>query len=347
MSDEMALRALPVDEVIRQVGVARAIPIKRVASLLFTYRCSIACDHCLFSCQPHLPPVRTSLADGVEFLRQLRGTDRVIHVAGGEAMLYYDELLAICQAAGAEGVGPHFVESNASWCKSEAIARKRLTALREAGLPGFYLSADPYHQKYVSPSNYRVAYEVAVEVFGQENVAASGAPLEQLAEWREIGRDPARLGEYARQRPPRLTGRAAEALGQYFPDRPLDELDGDAMWGGAPEAACRSQFDPESMWEIHIDPYGNIQTCCGIVVGNVHRKPLLEAMAEGFTQNELIQLVYERGPRAYLALARERGYEPREGYKQKCELCWEARKYLRPFYPETFGPAEIYDQAAD
>ena len=46
---ETDLHSLPVDEVIDKVGVARAIGLKHVASLLFTYRCTIACKHCLFN----------------------------------------------------------------------------------------------------------------------------------------------------------------------------------------------------------------------------------------------------------------------------------------------------------
>jgi hypothetical protein len=56
-------------------------------------------------------------------------------------------------------------------------------------------------------------------------------------------------------------------------------------------------------------------------------------------------MVYENGPYAYLKLAKERGFEPRQGYPQKCNLCWEVRKFLRPYFPETFGPGEIYDTA--
>ena len=54
-------------------------------------------------------------------------------------------------------------------------------------------------------------------------------------------------------------------------------------------------------------------------------------------------MVHEEGPYAYLELAKQHGYVPAEGYAQKCHLCWETRKFLRPLYPETFGPAEVYE----
>ncbi len=109
-----------VEEIIEERGVAEAIRVRHVASLLFTYRCSIACKHCLFNCSPRQPPVRASLSDSLELLGQLRATDRVVHIAGGEPMIYYNELLAIWRAADRKGLSPHFFETNAS-CVSRTL----------------------------------------------------------------------------------------------------------------------------------------------------------------------------------------------------------------------------------
>ncbi len=342
---ETDLRFLPVDEVIATVGVARAIGIKHVASLLFTYRCTIACKHCLFNCSPWQPDVCVSLEDGVEFLRQLRATDRVIHIAGGEAMIYYQPMLEICRIANEEGNAPHFFETNASWCANDDVTRKRYEELKQVGVLGVYISADPYHQAFVRPEPRYRAYKWAVEIFGRENVAAGDLSLEQLSEFRSIGRDHERLEEYCRNHVPRLVGRAGDVLARFYDDRPLEALVKDTLWHGGSDAEnCRSEFDSDEMWEIHIDPYGNIQTCCGIIIGDAHKKPLVEWMERGFhTDDDLVRMVYEHGPYAYLKLAIEHGYQPRDGYPQKCSLCWETRKFLRPYFPDTFGPAEIYE----
>ena len=45
-------------------------------------------------------------------------------------------------------------------------------------------------------------------------------------------------------------------------------------------------------------------------------------------------------------LAVEKGFRPRSGYAQKCHLCWEVRKFLRPLLPDALGPAEIYEPPA-
>ncbi|MDP6504791.1 MAG: radical SAM protein, partial [Planctomycetota bacterium] len=273
----------PVDEVIESEGVARAIGLKYVASLLYTYRCNLACKHCLFNCGPHQPEVYASHEDGLEFLRQLHATDRAIHIAGGEALLHYDEVLKLCRAANEEGVAPHFIESNAKWCEDDSITRHRLTELKEAGVKGMLFSADPYHQIFFSPSNRARAFQIAEEVFGRENIAASDLSLVELHKLKQIGRQQVLLSDYVRKHQPRMVGRAGNHLARFLPDRSLADLTDDSLWHGAHSGEnCAREFDPETMWEIHIDPYGNIQTCCGIIVGNAHETPLPELMAKGF-----------------------------------------------------------------
>ncbi|MFC1715827.1 radical SAM protein [Candidatus Poribacteria bacterium] len=345
MMEQADLSSLPVDEVITQVGVARAIGVKKVAGLIFTYRCTIACRHCLFKCSPQQPDVCMTLEDGVEFLRQLHATDRAVHIAGGEPMMYYQQMLAVCQVANEEGRAPHFFETNASWCTNDDVTLRRYEELKKAGLSGVYISADAYHQQFVPPESRLRAYRLAVEVFGRENVAAGDLSLEQLSELRHIGIDEGRLAEYSRDHRPRLVGRAGDTLASFCPDRPLEALAEDGGWrGGSVDRSCRREFDSEEMWEIHIDPYGNIQTCCGIIIGNAREKPVIQWIDQGFhTGNDLVRMVYENGPYAYLELAIRHGYQARQGYPQKCNLCWEVRKFLRPRFPDTFGPAEIYE----
>ena len=338
----------PVAEVLAAEGVFRAVSLKHVASLLYTYRCNIACRHCLFNCGPRQPDVRVSHEDGIEFLHQLHATDRVIHIAGGEALIYYDEVLALCRAANEKGVAPHFIETNGKLFESDTQTAECLGELREAGVTGLYLSTDPYHQASVPSANRERAERIAMAVFGRENVTVTGLSVEQLDELGRIGRSPDRVAEQVRKSPPRMVGRAAESLARYLPERPIEELVDDPIWHGtAGTESCATEFDPETMWEIHLDPYGNVQTCCGIVVGNVHETSLPDLVARGFhTGNDLVRRVFERGPYGLLELATEKGFEARPKYVQKCHLCWEVRKFLREFYPDSFGPAEVHEYPA-
>ncbi len=185
----------PVAQVIAEEGVAEAIGKKHVASLLFTYRCTLACRHCLFNCSPRKPAVCTGLDDAVEYLRQLHATDRVIHIAGGEAMMFWPELLAVCRAAHREGVAPHFIETNATFAGRDDTTRQRLEALRDVGVQGLLISSDAFHQERCPPARYQRCYRIAVEVFGKRNVTAAAMTPEGVQELAAIGRDPERRAE--------------------------------------------------------------------------------------------------------------------------------------------------------
>lgn len=334
----------PVEQVIAEHGIARAIELKHVASLLFTYRCTLSCKHCCFYCSPRRPPIRTGLADALDWLEQLHQTDRVIHIAGGEAMMYWDELLAICDEAGRRGIAPHFIETNATFAATDERTRDRLRRLQDAGVRGLLISSDPYHQRLCPPERMARCCRVAVEVFGRENVVAGEPEPNRLAGYRAIAYDAERLADYTRRHPPMLSGRAGDELAPMFGLRPLDELL-DPMWhGGGGVRDCRQEFDPDTMWEIHVDPHGNLQTCCLIIAGNIRKTPLPEAMRRGFLGwSPVVDAVYDDGPFGLLDLAKRHGYVQAEGYPQKCGLCWEVRKFLRPHYPEALGPPEVYE----
>ena len=73
-----------VQEHIERGGLRAALPAKYVAGLILTYRCSIACRHCLFCCGPDLPDVAMTVDDAVRTILDFHELDRVVHVAGGE-----------------------------------------------------------------------------------------------------------------------------------------------------------------------------------------------------------------------------------------------------------------------
>jgi hypothetical protein len=302
----------------------------------------------LFNCGPHHARRFHSVAQGVRYLRMLRTTDRVVHIAGGEAMMEYDTVLAICREASESGAAPHFIETNATWCTNAGLVRRRLTELRNACVCGLYISADPFHLALFPAERYVRCYETAVELFGSENVMASRLTREQLDEMEQIGRDPDRLAEFVRQSPPRMVGRAGEMLAGFLPPRPIEDLADDDMWHGQPHGmSCSREFDPETMWEIHIDPYGNIQTCCGVILGSAEETPLPELMAARFgTDSPVLAALREEGPLGLLRMAEGLGYQ-REEYVQKCHLCWRVRKFLRPHYPTVLGPDEVYGLRLD
>jgi hypothetical protein len=331
------------DTIVEELGVVRAVEQQRVAGLLLTYRCTIACAHCLFNCSPHQPRRVMSVEQGVRYLRMLRSTERVVHIAGGEAMMEYDTLLAICREADRQNVRPHFIETNASWCTSDELAERRMSELSAAGVRGLYISADPYHLAFVPVGRYLRCYQAAVARFGEKNVMTSKLTREDLLNMQQVGRGPDLLAELVRTNPPRMVGRAGEKLARHLPARDIPKLAGDVLWHDpSTSMSCASEFSPATMWEMHLDPYGHLQTCCGVILGNVERTPFQELVAAEFgTGNPILSALRGEGPVGLLRMAEALGYQ-REQYVQKCHLCWQVRKFLRPHFPHILGPEEIY-----
>jgi hypothetical protein len=65
-------------------GSVRAGSECKVAGILYTYRCTIACRHCCFGGSLARPDVRMTTARVVRHLRSPHELGRVVHVAGGE-----------------------------------------------------------------------------------------------------------------------------------------------------------------------------------------------------------------------------------------------------------------------
>jgi len=277
-----------------------------------------------------------SKEDAIEYLREFWKLDRVIHIAGGEPFVFYERLLEIVQESNRLGVPPHFVETNASWCMSDELTEERYRELKSAGLLGVYISADIYHQEFVPPERVRRGIRIAREIFGDGNVAAvsADADFEGLA---EITKDEERLREKVSAGPPVLVGRAARSLAHYLDERPIQELDLQSPWG-----IYKPSWDFN--WEIHVDPYGNVQTNCGVVLFNAKKFPLASYFqSEKFREdNPIAKALCEEGVWGLLRLAEEHGYQRKNGYYQKCYFCFELRSFLRLYFPEFLAPDEIY-----
>ncbi|MCY3022286.1 MAG: radical SAM protein [Planctomycetota bacterium] len=333
-----------VDELIRRVGVTKAGIERKVAAILFTYRCSIACRHCLFGCAASRPDVVMDAERCVRYLGQLFDLGRVVHIAGGEAMLYWNTLKEVLVSAEQCGVMPHFVETNCSFAGDDALVCERFTFLKDHGLMGILLSCDPYHQEFVPPENFLRARRIGREVFGPENVWEPSASDDEVREFPRIVNDEQRLAEYVCARPPTFTGTAAQKLAPLVEPKPLKEVVYETTADGTRRpVVCAKELNADSIWEVHIDPYDNIQTNCGLIFGKADRTPLADVMKQLPRVNFIVQMLAEEGPMALAELARAKhGFAIPTHARQKCELCYWTRRVLHKHYPEMVGPAEIY-----
>jgi hypothetical protein len=335
-----------VDRDVAQLGVNQAAAIHGQGALLLSYRCTIACRHCLFASSTTRPDVVMSVPQALANLAMLHDLGRVIHIAGGEVMVYWDRLREVILAAEREGLSPHFVQTNCSFASSDEVVRQRLGFLRDHGVRGLYFSADPFHQEMVSPEHVLRVRRIGCELFGPHSVFGPMQADEVIRDLPNIPRDPARMAAEVHRMPLMLVGAAYHNLSRFFEDRPVEELDEEpwAIGGVQRVKPCRRQFDRQITWEVHIDPYDNIQTNCGVILGDVRRTTPAEVLDRSRPHpNELVESLVCHGPCGPAQIARDRhGYRIPATAKSKCALCYEVRCFLRRFYPETFGPQEVY-----
>ena len=318
-----------------------------VAGLLFTYRCSIACQHCLFGCSTDKPDVAMTPAQCADALAMLHETNRAVHVAGGEAMMYWERLAKGLALAHEEGNAPHFIETNCSFATNGQIVRERLEFLASHGVLGLLASADPFHQEWVPPERFILVRRLAREIFGEANFWGPTQSDEEIMHLQSFARDLNRLREYVNRREIVMVGSAFRELPRYREHfDPRDErVPRMGHRGPRKNKSCLDEFRAETIWEFHIDPYGNIQTNCGMILGRVGETTPACVLARGpENANEFTRTVCESGPIGLAELAtKEYGFVWPESISQDCELCFLARRHLRQFHPQVFGPAEIYD----
>ena len=123
-------------------------------------------------------------------------------------------------------------------------------------------------------------------------------------------------------------GRAAVALTPGAARQPWEEL-----------TACPHE-DLRGPGRVHLDPFGNVHICQGLVIGNVFKKPLKEICAEyDADAHPICGPLLEGGP---AALVSEYNLPHESGYADACHLCYEARLSLRSCFPEILAPDQMY-----
>jgi hypothetical protein len=127
----------------------RMLLVPRQLTVLTTSQCTARCAHCSMNSGPERRD-RLDLPTILRTIDELHATDelKVVIFAGGEPTLLRDDLLEAIAHAADYGILTRIV-TNAYWAATPARARKRLIALREAGLAELNISADDYHLPYV------------------------------------------------------------------------------------------------------------------------------------------------------------------------------------------------------
>jgi len=348
------------------MGAESLVPLK-AAGLLVTTWCPARCRHC-YVCSGPERSAWMAVEDARGYLASLARLGvpaEGVHIGGGEPFGRFDRLLEIVRAArdvGLGGVG--YVETCGWWATDERIVRDRLGALAEAGMRQISISADPYHQEFVSPDRVRRLYGVARAVLGPRGVRArrwtwlkrlwrGGDPSASLG----TGSDPPRgtrqdvaampetarralFADFLRRYPERMTGRAALHLAPLLDRTPVEAL---------PDEGCRDRLLASR--HVHVLPGGWVYpgTCAGIVLGRASSDAPLDSLLGRWrpTDSPLVARLVSAGPKALLQEAQRCGFTPDPaGYADNCHLCWSIRRHMvrAGAGGRELGPPEIYGE---
>ncbi len=288
--------------------------------LLLTYQCTFECDHCFVWGSPWQHGVMT-LENIRRILREAQdlGTIESIYFEGGEPFLYYAVLLEGSRLAKNAGFQVGIV-SNSYWATSVEDAIEWLKPF--AGLIGdLSVSSDLYHYDELLSQQAQNA-RTAADRLGIPIGTICIAQPEAITAATTVGQLPEDESAVM------YRGRAAEKLAARASQRSWRQF-----------TACPHE-DLREPGRVHIDPFGNLHLCQGIVIGNLFHTPLKE-ICERYDPDAhpITGPLLRGGP---IELARRYDLPHRETYADACHFCYEARSALRPRLAEVLAPEQMY-----
>jgi MoaA/NifB/PqqE/SkfB family radical SAM enzyme len=289
--------------------------------ILLTYQCTYECDHCFVWGSPAQSGVFT--LDGLE--RALRqavavGTVNEIYFEGGEPFLFHPLLVAGVAQAKRLGFATGIV-SNGYWATTARDALLWLEPLARAGLGQLSVSCDVFHGQ---PDDHRPGF--AQEAARQLGIACGEIALEPPTGYRDP--EAAAPGLPLSGGDIMYRGRAAERLSGGLPRRPWSEFD-----------TCPYE-ELVSPSRLHLDPFGNLHLCQGLVIGNLFHRPLTDILDQYDAHRlPVVRELVAGGP---AALASQYGLVIEDSYVDACHLCDSARRALRARFPAVLRPAQMY-----
>jgi MoaA/NifB/PqqE/SkfB family radical SAM enzyme len=291
---------------------------------LLSYRCTDECDHCFLWSSPQARGTMT-LAQVRDVLHQARelGTVEMVYFEGGEPFLFYPIMLEGLREARALGFHTGVV-SNTYWATSVEDALQWLQPIAEIGVDDLSLSSDLFHGEAMMTEVARNGLKAA------RHLGLPGATITiETPAGCEAYPEPDK-GEPITGGPVRFRGRATAKLTGGVERCPWDEF---------VECPDEDFHDPG---RVHVDAFGHIHLCQGVVIGNVWQQPLEEIVASYEpTTHPIIGLLADGGP---VSLVRRYDLPHEDSYVDACHLCYTARDALRARFPEYLAPATVYGE---
>ena len=282
--------------------------------LLLTYQCPFECPHCFVWAGPKQTGVMTLEQIGAILAQagELPGVEWIFF-EGGEPFLYHPVLVAGARLAKQLGyeVG---VVSNGYWATGAADAVTWLEPFGGA-LSMLNLSSDTYHGSETPDTRVDFARDAGRRL---------GLPVEEIhVATPQDGQESSLM----------YRGRAAEKLAPLAAGRPWEVF-----------TRCPHE-DLREPGRVHVDPQGLVQICQGIALGNLFEVPLREICARHRPEADpILGPLLEGGP---AELVRRHGAAHNPHPADACHLCYEARRSLRPRFPDMLAPGVVYGEVEE
>ena len=267
--------------------------------LMMTYRCQVACPHCVVEAGPHRTE-EVDLAEAKDWAEQIagyrKGLVQMLSITGGEPFCAVEKLAEISDFAANLGLVVGVV-TNAHWATNPDTAVRVLRSL--PGICMIGISADPYHQR-VMP------FDRVVNAIG---AAQSCGILHRVLVATESETDPEYLSFVDRLK--RFTSEDSIAtVITFFVGRALVKIDARRyQWTQDPDpCACTAVGAPV------VFPDGRVIACIGpllglrashsLVLGNLREEPLA-AILDRAESNSVLHAIRVWGPRKLVEKLRE------------------------------------------
>lgn len=328
--------------------------IPRLASggMITNYYCTSRCRHCAYFCSPSWDKnyMTGGTAAGLLDIVKAKGC-RSLHIGGGEPLLDPESLLPVLEEFRKAGVSVDYIETNSSWFKPTTAGReeaeKLLLELQQLGVSTLLISISPFHNEYIPFLKVEGVLEACrktgtgifpwVDSFRADLKHFDSEKTHSLDEYsEEFGPD------YIPTIPNRywvsFRGRALQTYKPYMQPQPYTGI---LKQSPGP---CRELYDVS---HFHVDLFGNYipGLCTGLSIA--------AADLQGPVSSETYPFISALMTEGIAGLAeltvKDYGFQPKEEYVSKCDLCYDIRKYLvteKGIDSPDLQPAEYYRQAA-
>jgi len=228
---------------------------------LLSYRCIDECDHCFLWSSPKAKGTMT-LAQIRDVLGQAKdlGTVETVFFEGGEPFLFYPVMLDGLRKAAALGFKTGIV-TNCYWATCVEDAVRWLRPLAEIGIGTLSLSSDLFHGEAMMTKAAENAVEAARQLGLPESIITIEVPERCAATDQTDKGEPITGGSV------RFRGRAVATLLDGVPRRPWSEF-----------TECPDE-DFANPGRVHVDTFGHLHVCQGLLMGNLWQRPLKEIVA--------------------------------------------------------------------